>query len=40
VEAPGLGERVVDQGLRDPMVHDDEEADVPQGAVELGRRGG
>ena len=40
VEALGLGERVVDQGLRDAVVHDDEEADVLQGAPELGRRGG
>jgi len=40
VEAPGLGERVVDQRLRDPVVHDDDEADVREGAADLGRRAG
>jgi hypothetical protein len=40
VEAPGLGKGVVDQGLRDAVVHHDEKADVLQGPPELGRRGG
>jgi hypothetical protein len=40
VEAPGLGKGVVDQRLRDTVVHHDEEADILQGPPELGRRGG
>jgi hypothetical protein len=40
VEAPRLAERVVDQSLRDAVVHDHEEADVLQRAPEPGRRGG
>ena len=40
VEAPSLAERVVDQGLRDAVVDDDEEADVLERAPELGRRVG
>jgi hypothetical protein len=39
VEAARLGERVVDQRLRDPVVDDDEEADVLERAAELGRGG-
>ena len=39
VEAPRFGKRVIDQRLRDAVVHEDEKADVLQGALELGRRG-
>jgi hypothetical protein len=39
VEASRFGKRVIDQRLRDVVVHEDEESDVLQGAAELGGRG-